>query len=44
MLGTSIGMTVIFGSLLMIALFRSIYAPYRRHHELMHPLEAAAHA
>ena len=40
LVGRSIAMTVIFGSLLMIALFRAIYAPYRRHHALMHPVEA----
>jgi MFS family permease len=44
MIGTSIAITVIFGSLLMIALFRSIYAPYRRHHALMQRIEEPARA
>lgn len=35
--GTSIGITVVGGSVFMILLFRSIYAHYRRHHTLMHP-------
>jgi len=44
MVGPSIGITVITGSLLVIVLFRAIYAPYRRHHALMHPLEEGAGA
>jgi len=44
MVGTSIALTVIGGSILMIILFRSIYAPYRRHHALMQPLEEPARA
>jgi MFS family permease len=42
MLGPSIGVTVIAGSLLVVALFRATYAPYRRHHALMHPLDTPA--
>jgi MFS family permease len=42
MVGPSIALTVIAGSLVVVTLFRSIYAPYRRHHALMHPHEDAA--
>jgi MFS family permease len=42
MVGRSVGLTVIVGSLAVVTLFRSIYAPYRRHHALMHPLEESA--
>jgi len=44
MVGRSIALTVILGSVLMAILFRAIYAPYRRHHALMQPLEEAVRA
>ena len=42
MVGTSIGITSIVGCVVMMATFRSIYAPYRRHHALMQSIEEPA--